>query len=199
MIQINLLPVRQIKQRNKARQEVMALVVAFFFVLGIIAVVGLRQANTVTSLHDEITRLGKEKEQYQATVDQIEKIKKEQKIIETKLATIKGLKAVSQLPARVVDEIANLTSIDRMWLTSFDYTGEVITIAGTALDNATIAEYMDKVAASDYFVANELISSSLIKVGNQKLKSFSMTINVLPAVTAPAPTPAPAQPPVAKK
>lgn len=190
MIRINLLPVRQIKQRNRARQEVISLVAALLVLLCIIGLVGFRQASAITSLQGEAARLKKETGEFQAVVTLIEKIKKEQKVVEDKMKVIKDLKVASQLPARVLDEIATLTPPDRMWLTSLDYTNNVILLSGTALDNATIAEYMNKVGTSDFFLAAELKNSSLIKVGNQKLKSFSMTVNVL-ASLIPVATPAP--------
>lgn len=191
MIRINLLPIRQIKQRLKARQEIMSLAMAFFALLGAIAFVAYGQATRVADLQGEISRLIQEKQRYQAVIAQIEKLKRDQMVLETKLNVIKGLKSASQLATRVLDEMANLTASDRMWLTALDYTGAAITLAGTALDNATIAEYMDKISTSDLFTGAELKNSSLVLVGNQKLKAFSMTVNVLgpasppPAATAP--------------
>lgn len=185
MIRINLLPVRQIKQRIRIRQELIGLAVAFVLLLAIIVLIGVGQANKITELQAESTRLTQEKAKYQAIIAQIEAIKRAQMVIETKLGVIKALKVSSQLPSRVLDEVATITPPDRLWLTTLDYTNDVISLAGIALDNATIAEYMDRIAKSDFFVAAELKNSSLTKVGNQKLKAFSMTINaVAPARTA---------------
>ena len=194
MIRINLLPIRQIKQRNRARQEIMALASAFLVLLALIGLVGYRQTTKIAWLQAETARLNQEKAGFQKIVDQIEKIKKEQKVIEDKMAVIKSLKVMSQLPARVFDEIANLTPADRMWLTKLDYSNNTLTLDGTALDNSTIAEYMNRIGKSDYFMAAELKNSSLILVGNQKLKSFSMTINVLAALTPVASPVAPVAP-----
>lgn len=188
MILINLLPVRQIKQRIRDRQEVIGLAAAVMFLLVAIALIGFGQASRITELQEESNRLNQEKAKYQKIIAQIEKIKKEQQIVETKLEVIKSLKVASQLPARVLDEIATLTPADRLWVNSLDYGSDIITLAGTALDNATIAEYMDKMIHSDFFVAAELKNSSLTKVANQKLKSFSLTINAV-APTRPAPPP----------
>ncbi|MBU4154198.1 MAG: PilN domain-containing protein [Proteobacteria bacterium] len=188
MIRINLLPVRQIKQRIRTRQEVIGLVSAVVVLLGVIVLMGFGQASKISSLQAESARLNQELAKYQAIITQIENIKKAQMVIETKLGVIKALKVSSQLPTRILDEVATLTPPDRMWLNSLDYTNDIITLAGIALDNATIAEYMDKISKSDFFVAAELKNSSLTKVGNQKLKAFSMIINaVAPARPAPAP------------
>lgn len=162
------------------------MIVAFFVLLGAMGLVGYRQASRIMELKVEATRLTQEREKFKKVIAQIEKIKKDQAIIETKLSVIKGLKLASQLPARVLDEVANLTPSDRMWLTSLDYTGATLTMAGTALDNATVAEYMERLNSSDLFLGAELKNSSLSKVGNQKLKSFSLTVKALvPAVPAP--------------
>jgi len=164
------------------------LAAAVMFLLVAIALIGFGQASRITELQEESNRLNQEKAKYQKIIAQIEKIKKEQQIVETKLEVIKSLKVASQLPARVLDEIATLTPADRLWVNSLDYGSDIITLAGTALDNATIAEYMDKMIHSDFFVAAELKNSSLTKVANQKLKSFSLTINAV-APTRPAPPP----------
>ncbi len=164
----------------------------FFVLLGIIGFVGYRQTCRIADLQAETNRLNQEKVKYQALITQIEKLKKDQALIETKLGVIKGLKNASQLPARVLDEIANLTPPDRMWLLSLDYTGSTMILSGTALDNATIAEYMNKVGKADFFTGAELKNSSLVKVGDQKLKSFSMTVNVWSVASSPSTTAAPA-------
>lgn len=169
----------------------MAVAAGFLLLLGMISFIGFRQSTHITELQSEISRLTQEKQQYQKVIAQIEKIKKEQAIIEAKLTAIKALKFASQLPSRILDELSNLTPPDRMWLTSLDYTNNTLTMAGTALDNATIAEYMNKIALSDLFLGAELKKSSLFLVGNLKLKSFSMTVNALapaPPATVP-PTP----------
>jgi type IV pilus assembly protein PilN len=197
MIRINLLPVRQIKQRIKVRQELTALLIGFFAMLGVLALLGYQQTSHRTELQAETVRLTQEKEKYSKIIAKIEKIKKEQAVIEAKLLVIKGLKFTSQLPARVLDEIANLTPSDRLWLTALDYSGATLVIAGTALDNATIAEYMNRINQSALFLGAELKNSSLSLLGNQKLKTFSLTI----ACLAPPPPPPPATPaaPATKK
>ena len=169
----------------------MALAGAFLLLLAVMAGVAYSQAQRIIGLQAETTRLNEEKSKYQAVIAQIEKLKRDQEVIETKLAVIKGLKSASQLPARVLDEIANLTPPDRIWLTSYDYTDTMLTLAGTALDNATIAEYMDRIGKSDFFTGAELKNSSLVLVGNQKLKSFSLTVNLLAAGPPPAAAVAP--------
>ena len=178
MIKINLLPVRQIKKIASARNELIALLLGFVAVLLILWAVGYMQTQKIESLNVEISKLQAEKAKYDSVIKQIAKIEREKKILETKLKVIKDLQADSQIPVRIVNEIANLTPSARIWLKSMKLTGKSLILSAVALDNATIAQYMLTIEKSPYFIKAELKSSSKIKVGEQNLKSFGLTITV---------------------
>ena len=55
----------------------------------------------------------------------------------------------------------------------FKLTGKKLSVAGIALDNATIAQFMNSISASEYFSAATLSSSSQKVIAGAKLKSFS--------------------------
>ncbi len=179
MIRINLLPVRQIKKRIKLQNEVLALVGFFILILAAMGVVGNSQAKKIEGLKGSISQLENEKNRYKKTIKQIEAIKKEQKILETKMQVIRDLEVYSQLPVRLLDEIANLTPGNRVWINSLSLSANKIRLVAVAMDNATIAQYMKKLSSSIYFSGAELQSSSMTKVANQNLKSFSLTVSVV--------------------
>lgn len=178
MIKINLLPIRQIKKIAKARNEVLAFLGGFVVVLLLLAAVGYVQTQKIESLKREVAALQAEKAKYASVIKQIAKIEREKKILETKLKVIKDLQADSQIPVRVLNEIANLTPSARVWLKSLKLTGKGLDLSAVALDNATIAQYMLSIEDSPYFANAELKSSAMLKVGEQKLKSFGLTIVV---------------------
>jgi len=178
MIRINLLPIKQLKQRQRLQNEIVVFVVgllAFFVVLG---VVGMSQAKKIEGLKAKASALAAEKKKYQSIIAQIEKIKKDQLLLETKLNVIKSLKDNSQLAVRVVDEIANIVPSSRMWLTSMNIRSGNVSLVGTAMDNATIAGFMRDLDKSQFFSNAELSRSSMTTVANQRLKSFNLTIAV---------------------
>jgi len=181
MIHINLLPVRQIKNRIQARKRVLGLGITFLAVLALLGVVALFLGFKVDELQASITALTKEKAKYQTTINQIEKLKKDQALLETKLNTISQLKKGSQLSVRVMDELATLTPSSRLWLNSMSFNGTILRISGIALDNATIADYMETIVTSPYFATAELSGTSTKGVQGRQLKSFSLTINVINA------------------
>jgi type IV pilus assembly protein PilN len=181
MIYINLLPVRQIKKNIQARKRVLGLGMALLAVLAFLALVALGLGMKVDELQANIADLRKEKATYQTTINQIEQLKKDQALLETKLNTISQLKKGSQLSVRVMDELASLTPSSRLWLNSMSFNGTILRISGIALDNATIADYMDTIVTSPYFATAELSGTSTTGVQGRQLKSFSLTINVINA------------------
>jgi Tfp pilus assembly protein PilN len=80
-----------------------------------------------------------------------------------------------------MDELATLTPSSRLWLNSMSFNGTILRISGIALDNATIADYMETIVTSPYFATAELSGTSTTGVQGRQLKSFSLTINVINA------------------
>jgi Tfp pilus assembly protein PilN len=80
-----------------------------------------------------------------------------------------------------MDELATLTPSSRLWINKMSFNGSILRISGTGLDNATIADYMETIATSPYFVSANLSGTSTKKVSGRNLKSFSLTIPVINA------------------
>ena len=85
MIRINLLPVKQIKQRVQTRNEVLAFICMFVALLIIVGFVGYGQASKIKKLEIKTAELEQEKKKYESVIRRIKKIKKEQALLETKL------------------------------------------------------------------------------------------------------------------
>ena len=181
MIHINLLPVKQIKKKIQARKHVLGLGITFLAVLALLGVAAMVLGFKVGDLKASIAGLQKEKAKYQTTINQIEQLQKDQSLLETKLNTISQLKKGSQLSVRVMDELATLTPASRLWLSSMSFNGTILRISGIALDNATIADYMETIISSPYFATAELSGTATTGVQGRQLKSFSLTIKVINA------------------
>ena len=177
MIQINLLPIRQIKQRIRVRNEVLVFFVALLVLLGLLGMVATGMSQKVSSLHASIAKLNEKKTTYTPILNKIKKLEKDKKALDAKIDVIKKLKENSQVTVRVLDQIATSTPVNRLWLENARQSGNIVSLKGVALDNRTIAEYMNSLKASPIFADAVLGSSSQVTVANQKLKSFSLTLN----------------------
>jgi len=192
MIRINLLPIKEIKRKLRLRNEVILFAASFLGVLVILASISLGMAQKASALTKEIKELEGKRNSFDRIVKQIDKLQKDKKLLETKLQAIDKLKSDSQLTVHVLDEIANRTPTTSMWLTSLKVSGTSLQLNGVALDNATIAQYMKTLEASDYFGPSILANASQTVVAGQKLKSFGLTMEITPPPSAP---PAPAEAP----
>lgn len=189
MIRINLLPIKEIKRKLRLRNEVLLFAASFLGVLVVLGSISLGMAQKANALSSEIKILEDKRKSVDRIVKQIDKLQKDKKLLETKLQAVDKLKSESQLMVHVLDEIANRTPTASMWLTSLKVSGTSLQLSGVALDNATIAQFMRTIEASDYFGPPELANASQTVVAGQKLKSFSLTMAITAPQTAPPAAP----------
>lgn len=174
MLKINLLPIRQLQKHARARNEIFGFVGIFIFLLVILGAMGIVQINKASALQAETTKLNQEKQTYDKVLAEIKKLDTDKKEMENKIGIIKQLKKESSLTVHVLDEVARRLDSTRMWLTTLDQQGNSLTLSGKALDNKTIAEFMDALDASPFISNINLSDSSLAKVAGQDLKAFSL-------------------------
>ena len=186
MVYINLLPIREIKRRARALQQLTAFAVCFLAVLVLLGMVGFYQASVASQLQKNIASLEAEKNSYNEILAQIQKLEADKKEIENKIAVINELKKSSALTVRVLDEVARLTPTKRVWLTTLNQSGTSLQLNGMALDNQTLAGYMDTLKSSEYIEEVNLVSSSQQQFAGSNLKSFALTCTVtIPGASAP--------------
>lgn len=178
MIRINLLPVRQMKQKTRAMQQ---LVFSGVVVVATLAALSLGAAyliTTVSGLEKDIQVLTARKKELQKTLDLIVTLEKKKKLVEKQIEIVHQLQKKSQLTVRILDEVARLTPHERMWLTNLTQNSSTLQLSGMALDNRTIADYLDDLNDSRYFSDVTLASSQLSKYGGRNLKQFSLSCSI---------------------
>ncbi|MGB3213004.1 MAG: PilN domain-containing protein [Desulforhopalus sp.] len=175
MLKINLLPVRQLKKRAKARKEIFGMFFLFLMVLALLVFTGVLQAKKISGLQSDIAVLQKEKNSYTPTLKKIEKLKKDREELTRKTEIINKLKTDSSLTVRALDEVADRIDNQRMWLDSLHQQTSSLRLSGVALDNQTIAQFMDHLKESQIVQDVTLTSSSLKVVSGRNLKSFELT------------------------
>ncbi len=178
MLKINLLPIRQLQKHARARNEIVGFVAIFLFSLLILAGVAMLQSSKASAIQAEVTRLNQEKQTYDKILVEIKKLEADKKELEKKIGIINQLKKDSSLTVHVLDEVARRLDSTRMWLTSLDQQGNSLALTGIALDNKTIAAFMDNLDASPFISNVNLSDSSLRNVAGQDLKSFALQCTV---------------------
>lgn len=178
MVYINLLPVREIKKRAKARSQIFTFVGIFLCLLCALGLVWFYQSSQAKSLEKDIAQLKQEKQKYAKVLAEIKKLDTEKELLEKRTGIIKQLDKTSSLTVHVLDEIANKTPSERMWLTDISQNGNSLNVSGIALDNRTVATYMEELRLSPYISNVELNTASLQTFAGRNLKSFSLSCTV---------------------
>jgi type IV pilus assembly protein PilN len=189
MLKINLLPIRQLKKRSRAAGQLLAMFLLFLVVLAVLAGVGMLQWNKIKGLEQDIASLESEKASYTPILAKIDQLKKDALELARKTEVINTLKTDSSLTVRVLDEVARRLDNQRMWLESLHQQEAALRLSGVALDNQTIAQFMDHLKESPFVHDVTLTGASLKVVSGRNLKSFELNCVVgQPKATNPAPT-----------
>lgn len=178
MLRINLLPVRQLKKRAKARNQIVAFCMVFCAVLAVLGFVGMLQLTKIETVQAAIAELNKEQQRLAPIIAEVDKLERQKKDLQNKIDIIKKLRKESSLTVHVLDEVANLIDNTRMWVTSFTQQGASLQLKGTALDNQTVAQFMETLKESEYIGNVSLSSSTLLKIANRDFKSFGVSCSV---------------------
>jgi type IV pilus assembly protein PilN len=190
MIRINLLPIKQDRRREAGRNQlaiafgVVLLVGAACYVvngLKIDEIEAQRNKNSIVKADVEV--LKKAIKDHQQILDEIKEFEKRQ-------AAIEGLQTARTGPVYVMLELSNILSkggrpqVDedeyqakinldpaagydenwdfrRLWISEFSEKDRKVRISGQALTHEDVAEFLRRVNLSNFFVANELLSTDL--------------------------------------
>ncbi len=178
MVYINLLPVREIKKRYQAKQQILTLGAAFFLLVIVLIGFVIFQSSRVAALDRDIASLQNEKKRHTKVLAQIKTIEDSKKLLEKQIGIINQLNKSSALTVHILDEVSRFTPANRMWLSSLNQSGSSLQISGMALDNRTIAHYLDELRKSKYVQDVNLSSASLQEFAGRKLKTFSISASI---------------------
>lgn len=179
MLRINLLPIRQLKKRAKARNQIVSVITLVIFLLLILGAVGFLQNSKIQSIETSIAKLEKETQTFAPILADMKRLEQTKKDLENKISIIKKLKRDSSVTVHILDEVAKTVDSKRMWLSSLKQQGASLSLTGVALDNRTVAQFMDALKMSPYISGVNLSNTSLRKVSGRDLKSFSLACSIV--------------------
>lgn len=191
MLEINLLPVREVRKRAEARQMLVQLGLVLVLSVCAVGAVHLRLREEMRRVSGRIQQMEKDIAQFKPQLDQVEAFKKKKNELEKKIDVIEGLDRARRGPVRVMAELADRIP-PRVWITSLDTNGGSIKIQGESLDNELVARFLRDLGASEFFDDVDLESTKLnANKGGLKLVKFDMKAALV--------SPKPAQPEAARE
>ncbi len=181
MIKINLIAYRAQRKKQFLQEQIIIGAAPMVLVLIIVGLFWWSITSEISDVNNEVARINKEIEKQKVTMKQIDDYKKKKKTITKKMDIIEKLKGGKTGPVHVLDEIA-VNIPGRLWLIQVDQKGMNLDIAGKALDNISISNYMINLEKSLYFESVDLKQIKTSKKRSSKgvqLKEFIVTCKII--------------------
>jgi type IV pilus assembly protein PilN len=105
----------------------------------------------------------------------IDKFKKDQELMERKIAIIENLEKNRKDPIRILDELAIELPAGKIWLTKLEKNGNNLKLEGVAVNNTAVALFMKTLEGSSLIKSVDLVSSRKITIVDSKLMSFVLS------------------------
>ncbi len=182
MIRVNLLPYRAARIKENIRRQVTIYVLSCTFLILLLGIFPynpysyLALNKKIKSLIQDRDDRKKELASYRDTTVKIKALEKTKAEIDVKLEKINELKKVKTGPVRLLDDIATSVPRDKLWLTALKEDKGMLVLEGTAMDNETVADFMDRLKDTQSVKAVELVRTKQkeIKDLNLNLKDFAL-------------------------
>ena len=178
MIRINLLPVKEIKAEVSRRRDL----VIGGLTLGLTALILIGayfyQTYRLSNLGNELAGLHKDIEALNAKVKEIGDLQNKIKDFSSKHKVIDDLNQKKTGPVKVMESLSAATPAT-LWLTEFKETNGSSDIRGLALDNQTIADFLNTLGKSGQFKDVELVESIQAEEKSGPYKKFAIRAGVL--------------------
>ena len=176
MIRINLLPFRAARKKENIRRQVSIFVLSLAFMLIILFYYSWTLGSQVNGLNAEIKQTKSDLAKYDKINKEIAATKKKLSNLKKKMAVMDTLEANRFEPTRLLDTMTQVIVPKRMWFTNLTTSGGSVKIAGIALDNKTVADFMVRLEKTGLFSDVDLKTLKQQKVGRStNFKSFHIS------------------------
>lgn len=176
MTRINLLPWRELRQKELDRQllsigfatSVLMAVVVFYGYLHLGSMVD-QQTRRNTYLEDEIKKV-------EAQISEIKELKKKRDALVARMQVIQQLQADRTQVVHAFDDLVRKLP-EGMYLTSVKQAGKGFTLQGMAQSNARVSSFMRNLDSSNWFVGPDLDVINVQPKGNDRVSQFTLRVN----------------------
>jgi len=171
MIKVNLFPFRAARIKENIRRQVTIYLLSMIFIILASSYFYLDLNNKVNTLREERDVKQKELDSFKDTNIKIAALKKTIAAVEVKLKTIKKLEKGKTGPVKLLDDIAMSVPEDKLWLTTLKEQKGTLILNGTAMDNETVADFMNKLQNT-----KSINSVQLVRTRQKKITGFDLSL-----------------------
>jgi len=173
MIKINLLPVRESQKKERLREQVVILLACAIFTVSGCAAAYTTILAKISQKTDVISEQTKVIEQLKKQIGEVEKVKKLQAELQSKLDMLGKLKANKTGPAHMLDELS-VAVPEKLWIDSFDIIAGVVNISGMGVNEEIVAIFLQQLESSPYYMRVELQGLEQATIEGNKFQRFKI-------------------------
>jgi type IV pilus assembly protein PilN len=173
MIKINLLPVRESQKKERLREQVIILLACAIFTVSGCAAAYTTILAKIRQKTDVISDQTKVIEQLKKQIVEVEKVKKLQAELQSKLDMLGKLKENKTGPAHMLDELS-LAIPEKLWVDSFDNIAGVVNLSGIGVNEEIVAIFLQQLEASPYYMQVELQGLEQATIEGNKFQRFKV-------------------------
>jgi type IV pilus assembly protein PilN len=172
MIRINLLPFRAARQKENIRRQVSIFVLSLACLLIILFYYNWSLGHKIDAVDARIKQTQSDLNKYDKINKEIAAIKKKLSNLKKKTAVMATLESNRFEPIRLLDSMTQAIVPKRMWFTNLQFKDDRVKIAGIALDNKTVADFMVRLEKTGLYSKVNLNTLKQKKVAKSNFKSF---------------------------
>ncbi len=174
MIKINLLLLREARQKESLRQQMVFLLLFLVVTIIIMGAVQWYMVSRIQAATLSIAQAEGEISSLKAKIGQIENVRKLQEEVRKKLDVLKQLRAGKSGPAKRLAALSDAVP-DKVWITKYSEAGDLLAVGGIAFTEELIADFMRNLEVSRQFYQVELLVSEQVDLSGIKAKRFDLT------------------------
>lgn len=152
-------------------------------VLVLIAVAWWYQSAQLGTVRAELAAVEVDRERLEGVASQVETLQARTDVLREKLLVIVDLKANQTGPVMLLDQVSRLLT-DGLWLTALELDDGDVDVRGSALSDASVADFIDNLERSQYFSGVRLLT--LGDSGEQLNFQVTLAFNPTPGAQEPA-------------
>ena len=177
MIRINLLPFRAARKRENIRRQISIYILIVVLSLLTMGYYYMQLASRLSNLKDKEEKINTELATYKKELNEIKDLEKKIKEIKTKLGVIKNLEKGKTGPVLLLADVADAVPVDKLWLSSFSESKGSLKLVGTAMDNETVALFMENLKKMEHITSVDLERTTTRDIPEFRLKVADFILN----------------------
>jgi type IV pilus assembly protein PilN len=178
MIKINLFLTREKKKKMGAQREIV--IFLFSAIVLLLLLFGIRWflGSQVQETRNQITETKNQIAHHKSLMEEVNKYKELHRTYQDRLNTIEALRKERGTPAKVLEELS-IDKPEKIHFDSLKKEGSRVGIEGVALDDETVANFMDNLRKSNLFKNIDLVVSEQTELSKIKLKKFILSLEIV--------------------